>query len=670
MPLFWHFEKVKKTTREIFPGKKNPIILRNSAKNRTEISTTKKFGKFLDFPNKKRVQSRRGKFLFFAFLSGFFTIFLGAIAGAISVKNDAEFLFLTAKKNAEMAIFSAKNHDFEKMKSQISAANSAISRMKNELSPLFLNTNFIQNSKTAAAQKIIDLAEEIFSLAEKSTAKMDDFSQIFAALTAGDAKPALDFLKHFRADFENLSKKIVQINADLAALDSPILPKNFREKIARLSEFSAEFSRGGKILSELLPAAAFLLGDPNPTTTAIFFENSGEIRATGGFPGSMAMILADDGKLRFTFRDIYFFAWKNGAFLPPPRGFERLARRLTLRDANAFFDFPKSAAQMRKMLEISGGPTAETIVVVSDRLLVEILRAIGPLKIPRADLFLRAENAPFLLSFLVEAKLSPSENPKSFLAEILPEIREKVLKLPPEKLFPLFQKAISQKMILANSNKKIVQKMFEDFGIDGRVKNPKTADFLAVVSANVGGNKSDHFLRESLEIRSAINLSGNVKDHLTISRTHFWGKKDDELFEKMWAKFPSKKVPKTILKNILGAGENHSFTEVFVPRGAKLLDARGVPLEKIAVFEESGKTVFAFRFPKVSAGKTEKVELFYQLPKKVLNTKFDLYFQFQPGRKKIFIRREIFAESGLKITGKKVEKIARTDETFFAAIEK
>ena len=101
------------------------------------------------------------------------------------------------------------------------------------------------------------------------------------------------------------------------------------------------FARNGTISFRffvLLVAARDLLGEGQPHTT-VFFENSGEIRATGGFPGSLATLTGNQGILSSIFSDIYAFSWKLTEVLPSPPGFERLTDRLQLQDANYFSIF-------------------------------------------------------------------------------------------------------------------------------------------------------------------------------------------------------------------------------------------------------------------------------------------------------------------------------------------
>ena len=85
---------------------------------------------------------------------------------------------------------------------------------------------------------------------------------------------------------------------------------------------------------------------------------------------------------------------------------------------------------------------------------------------------------------------------------------------------------------------------------------------MAVVSANVGGNKSDHFLQEDIALTSAIALSGSVQNTLTIHREHRWGAEQNELVDQLLQKYGSFFVESELLRRILGAGDNHSYTQV------------------------------------------------------------------------------------------------------------
>jgi hypothetical protein len=462
---------------------------------------------------------------------------------------------------------------------------------------------------------------------------------------------------------------LAELEAKIANARSGMLSEAFARRYDQMADKLPVAKTATQTMVEFTEAVAVLLGRDSKQTTLVLLQNTGEIRASGGFPGSLVLLDADKGVISPQFQDIYYYAWNNTLKLPPPPGFERIAERLHLHDANYSFDFPTSAERLRLMLKGGTGPQAQTVVVITDRLIEEILTETGPIAVPGTDEKLSAENLRLLLSYIVEAKLAGRHTPKAVIGEMMPELRKEVQALPAETLMHIAQKAAKQNWVMAHSTEPAVQRAIERLGIDGRVASPPTADYLAVVSANVGGNKSDRYLREELRLASVITLDRQVTDTLTITRRHLWDSVNEEAFARLADKFGSPHIPLPLLKDILGAGENHAHTEVFVPLGAKLLAIDGVPLETVQTREESGKTVFAFRFPKVAAGQSEAVSLRYALPEKLnLQGRFDLYYETQPGRDGVAVTREIFPEAPFAVDVESATRLMYTDASFAAIV--
>ena len=448
---------------------------------------------------------------------------------------------------------------------------------------------------------------------------------------------------------------------------SPVLSAMWRDKAKNITGTLHEIEEQGEKGQYLFSAAYALLRG----TTAIFYQNTGEIRATGGFMGSMSYLFGKNGVLTGEFHDIYELSWKDTSHLPPPPGFERLAKKMNVQDANFEPNFPDSANAIRKMLAHTSSPVPETVVVVNDALFFEILKKTGgiPIFVQEKKILLTANNAPMLLSFLVEAKASGLHTPKNILRDAIPVLFQKGKQLSISDMADIVRKAIEKKWILAHSTNADIQRAIEMLGIDGKIRSGTEADFLAVFSANVGGNKSDRFLRETLHITSIVSAEQVIINTLNITHKHTWGEKENMRFEKIFATYGGFALGKNILREIMGAGENHSFVQVVVPKGSTLLAVSGVPAEAVRTENKNGKTVFSFRFPAVAAGKEESVQLQYRLPKREQNDNFDLVFQSQPGRGAVRVIREILRETGVSMEGKAFSvRETETDTRFFAKI--
>lgn len=670
---------MKKSTADIISDGKQLIVITSFEKQPAshisgipDISTTNVgVVKSTDLVlNKKLV--RKGKLFRRGFLSVVLCMILVLIcfggARSFALKKDLSSIASEAKINFDVGVQSLLTEKYAQSAESFLELSRLIGEMKAKLRPLYLNT-YLVHSDDSPVLALLDIGQQFSEAGLRLAALAPDLRRLPTTLITGNGN-GLPALASAKAEFTSIDTLLADAANNISALNISLLPEHEAASIAAAKSLIPEGRDALKLLVSMISAAEHALGKEYPRTTAVFLQNSGEIRATGGFPGSLVLIDANDGNTKLTFRDIYSYDWKDGTKFPPPEGFERLATRLTLRDANYLFDFPASADKMRTMLEYSGGSTAETIVAVTDDLFAEILAATGPLKLPGFDEAFNAENASLVLSFFVEAKLSGQHSPKGVMAELIPELQSRLSVLPPDRLMQIMKKAIREKWILANSTDPVIQDFFTRIGIAGQVKAPTTADYLAVVSANVGGNKSDHFLAESLTIDSAVSLSGEVTDMVTITREHTWSESEETTFSHLLATYGSEFVAAPLLHEILGAGDNHSYTQVFVPQGAELLDVEGMPFEGVKTAEASGKTVFAFRFPTVSRQAPQSVTLHYRLPAAIDTDKdFDLFFQAQPGRKNVYVKRTITTEQGIitKIGGIAGKHLS-SDAIFHAAL--
>ncbi len=644
---------MKKTTTDISAGRDQILCIPSEKIHYTSRNTPQSLprkSQLTDISSNKKIVHASSPFRIFFFsclvIIPFLLVGIG-ITNAIALKKNLSGIALQTKIAFDEAVQSLTNEQYARSAEAFLQVSHLIEQMRTQIEPLYMHTKFIHHEDPALL-KLLASGEEFSAAGLRLAALAPQLRELpFAITRKEDVLPILATVKH---EMTILSELLQNVQHDIETIDSPLLPADIANNIDSLRALIPEGQQAITLVQSMASAGEILLGKEYPQTIAVFFQNSNELRATGGFMGSMAMIDTNNGKGELDFKDIYSFAWQNSTEFPPPRGFERLASKLTLQDANANFDFPTSAEKIRMMLEYSAAPTAETIVTITDELLSELLIATGPIPIPNTDEKITAENAAFLLTFFVESKLSGEHSPKDILKDILPQLTVRLTEVPPAQLMQIAKRAIREKWILAHSTNPIVQEFFVRLGIDGALKTSATADYLAVVSANVGGNKSDAFVREALTIDTAVDLVGNAIDTLQIIREHTWDDAAATEFERLLTKYGSEFVAPSLLKNILGAGDNHTFTEVFVPLGAELLSVRGIPREAIKSRTEKDKTVFAFRFPAVSARSSETVTLQYRLPQQVTaNGDFDLYFQSQPGRHDVFVKRTVVAEAGLRV---------------------
>jgi hypothetical protein len=155
---------------------------------------------------------------------------------------------------------------------------------------------------------------------------------------------------------------------------------------------------------DLLPG---MLGGSGARTYLLVIQNPAELRATGGLPGSLALLHADHGRLRM--------GWQGspgdlGRFTEPVVPLARDAVRqygptpaTDLRDANFNPDFPQFARIAKAMVEQRRGVRVDGVVSVDPLALAEMMRGTGPVDVGNGVVLDAANVVPALLNQTYQA---------------------------------------------------------------------------------------------------------------------------------------------------------------------------------------------------------------------------------------------------------------------------
>lgn len=388
-----------------------------------------------------------------------------------------------------------------------------------------------------------------------------------------------------------------------------------------------------------------LLGKNSPHHILILFQNKNEIRATGGFIGSLGFLELSSGRITdFSFRDVYDFDWQLKKFIPPPKELLPLTNRLHLRDANFSLDFPTSAKRIQWFLEHEKGPTVDTVIALDQSFLGLLLNITGPIEIPNTDGFLlSAENYDMAISYLVEGKFfgagGKEVSPKQFLESLFPVLTQK---LSESFSLSVLQESLDlalKKHLLAFSSDPQIEEFFDALGISGKIhpfkaKNEKDIpNGFAISGTSISTNKSDGYIQQDISHQTALNPDGSIIGELNITRTHNWGTEEEKIFQELLTHFGySQYVGTDDLKRILGKGTNKIFMRILLPKGVEILSANGVFSEQFEQQETEDFTEVSFFFPETMQGETREIFFSYRLPEKFETGKtLNITFFSQPG---------------------------------------
>lgn len=590
-----------------------------------------------------------------------------------------------AVKNLENAKADIEKLDFASAAKHFTLAYSNFSnagKNLNLLSSAF--TSFMGGipglGKLKSAQSLVAAGENIAQAGESLSLAADQLSKTnfvaYFGLNGKQERPLTDFIGSFRDSLIFVQKKVGLANTLLAEVDSQVIPE---EKRVSFLDFKEKLPLFEQFLNGALDYSDFLLelvGQSGPKKYLVLFQNNTELRATGGFIGSYALVDFNRGFLRsFEVKDVYDTDGQAKKNIIPPKELQHITPVWGMRDANWFVNFPDSAEKVMEMYtENDGGPAVDGVLTITPAIITKILAVVGPIELDEYGKTMTSEN--FLAETQEEVEYGPNrQNPKQILVDFAPKFLEKLSDLDKEKwteIFKILSEGAMQKHILAYFKNSEMEKVALISGFGGEIKKTDQ-DYLSVIHTNIKGSKSDAVTDNSYILKSDFKEEG-LEHSLSIIRKHRGGKSSLGFYNRT----------------------NYDYVRVLVPKGSKLLDISGhssvnfspvtdygngggfiidSDLEEyengqiqikpgVTQWPEGDKTVFGF-WLNVKPGETEKVVLKYQTPVSTQDDVYSLLVQKQPGTLEDFFNFSMNLPEGQQIIYKNQDLTLSDDSLNF-----
>ncbi len=451
----------------------------------------------------------------------------------------------------------------------------------------------------------------------------------------------IEILQALQLGLNNSFATLQEIEDLLAKVDVDSLPDGYREQFVQLNNILPQAKDVFKNAAAVSMFASDWLGANEPQRYLLVFQNSNELRPTGGFIGSIAEVDIKNGEIQNFYLPpggVYDLQGNLKILLAAPEPLRLLNANWQLQDSNWFFDFPTSAKKIIWFYEKSGGPTVDGVIAVNSQILPKILAITGPIELKEFNLVLTADNVIAELQSEVEINYDRELNqPKKIIASLMPIILQRLENLPPQDFFSTFSllyKALQVRDIQLYHQQDNLQSEILHFGFGGQVQSADH-DYLAIVDTNIGGGKTDQVISSQVLLTSNINSNGEIINTLKIIKQHNGDSTD------------------------LFTGHTYrDYIRVYVPLGSKLISATGfnppdpaefndpeagyseddflkkietneiIDLEtKTRITDEFNKTVFG-NWLSLTPGEQKEVSLTYILPNKVdfKKTNQDNYF--------------------------------------------
>jgi len=407
----------------------------------------------------------------------------------------------------------------------------------------------------------------------------------------------------------------------LDGLDMSSVPLEFKNKIEIAKEQISVFSKSlGEILS--LQSLISDFASAEEKKYLVLFQNYRELRATGGFIGTVGLLTLKEGQIKdLKIETVYNSDGQLKLHVAPPGPLQRhLTDRWGLRDSNWFFDFPTSAEKATEFYELETGVSVDGVMAFTPEIFKKLLEITGPITMSGYGEVLTGENFVDVVQYQTSEIYDRELNqPKKFLADFTPVLLNWLGDLSNVEWLNVFEvllDSLSQKNTLLFSFDDGQQERFENMGWAGQVRTAPH-DYLAVVNSNVGAGKTDQNISQEINLESKLLPDGSILNKLIITRTHMPGNEKE---------FPT----------------NVDFMRIFVPARSRLISVFGFEnyeflpaslegatndpdLKKIdndtlinaesntLIYKESGKTVFA-NWLVLAPGETKQVKVEYIVP--------------------------------------------------------
>lgn len=418
------------------------------------------------------------------------------------------------------------------------------------------------------AERILDAGNNI-SAAGSSLANLSAASKGISISAAGfsGANGLHQSLDQIDADAADAQQHLQTAQADLAAVNISSVPEANRSQLTTAAQQIQTYTQTLTEMRGLISLAEGFFSE-GPQTILVLFENNNELRPGGGFIGTYGLYHVQDGKV--TMQKISSIYDLDGQLstkkkIAPPGEFATLTDSWGLRDSNWFADFRTNAQKASSFYELEGRETPDAVIAITPDLFENLLRITGPIQFPKYNLVLTADN--FRQAVQLGTSDKTSATPKQMLADFAPLLLQKISGLPSGGNTAIANAVLDnlkRKNILAYTRDSNVEQRLIAANWAGSLANTNK-DYLEVSAANLGGQKTDLHIKQSLQLDSQVQSDNSIVNTITYARSH-----DD----------------------IANDPINSSFVRFVVPAGSTILSATG--FTHSLYFKANGSAYSAF----------------------------------------------------------------------------
>jgi hypothetical protein len=382
----------------------------------------------------------------------------------------------------------------------------------------------------AASRDLVIMGDSMLSAADITYQAV---SPLLDSLTRPDGQGGFDsqaLLQALNDAQPKLKEAQAAVDAAVAArarIDTDKLSPRARELMANFVDRALPWMQDGILIANEFPRMMGASGE-GPKTYLLLAQNEDELRPTGGFITAAGTLLLQNGEISsLTFQDSGSLDDWNKAYPTSPWQLRQYMNSpvLVLRDTNWFVDFPTAALYAESLYAYQNDHSVDGVVAFDQHLLVEILRATGPIQVEGSSELIDADN---VVQYMRAQKVPPggSSNPlsiswdsKAFINKLTSALLHRLLggdfKL--EQLAYVLVQALDEHHVLLQFDNPAITPILVRRGWDGAVR-PGSGDYLRVVDFNAGFSKVNAVVDTRLTYE--VNLADSPAPTARVSILH------------------------------------------------------------------------------------------------------------------------------------------------------
>jgi hypothetical protein len=415
-----------------------------------------------------------------------------------------------------------------------------------------------------------------------------------------------------------------------------------------------------QILCGSMAALPQLLGFHEPYRYMLAYQDPLQLRATGGFLGTAALLTLRDGRVSQDFRSTWI--QDNLSFQPPePMFMYNREPGWLFRDSNWSPDFPTTAGLERFFAKLDLGWQAPATINLTPKVVADTLTAVGSFYSPEYHRLISGQNVTQLTDYYThhaKAYFGPlaiadaATRRKQFIQIVAAHIFQRLRMVHLSELIRLANRLatdVTSGDVLMNFTDPAKQDLLATAGATGAVRR-EGGDYLFVVDSNLSYNKINPYVHINLEYAAHILRDRWVQSDLTL-------------------RFRNMQGPASAYDEAYGPGAGSAggpadysdFVRIYVPAGAEISNQSGWT-QPWSPGPAYGRTMFS-GYLIVPVGQTRTVRLRYLIPPNLFSwsngRRYRLTVQHQPGN--LIDRVAVRAYDGARLVAEGVAVQSTTD---------